>query len=122
MRAVVYTRYGSPEVLELIEVDTPVPGDEEVLVEVQAVSVNGSDWEGLRGQPLYSRLGGLAAAWASCARVGHRRAGRGGSEGAPRCLDQAMMCMPTFSVIWAGSPSMCACRARSGAHAVGYDL
>jgi NADPH:quinone reductase-like Zn-dependent oxidoreductase len=59
MQAVVYTRYGSPEVLGLTEVETPVPGDEEVLVEVRAVSLNGSDWEGLRGKPLYSRIGGL---------------------------------------------------------------
>ena len=33
--------------------------DGEVLVKVHAVSINGSDWEGLRGKPLYARLGGL---------------------------------------------------------------
>ena len=59
MKAVVYTRYGPPDVLRLTEVDTPVPRDDEVLVKVHAVSLNASDWESLRGRPLYSRIGGL---------------------------------------------------------------
>jgi NADPH:quinone reductase-like Zn-dependent oxidoreductase len=58
MKAVVYTRYGPPGVLRLAEVETPVPKDHEVLVKVHAVSVNASDWEVLRGKPLYSRVGG----------------------------------------------------------------
>jgi NADPH:quinone reductase-like Zn-dependent oxidoreductase len=58
MKAVVYTRYGPPGVLRLAEVETPVPKDHEVLVKVRAVSVNASDWEVLRGKPLYSRVGG----------------------------------------------------------------
>jgi NADPH:quinone reductase-like Zn-dependent oxidoreductase len=58
MKAVVYTRYGSPEVLRLQEVDRPSPKDDEVLVKVRAVSVNASDWETLRGKPLYARIGG----------------------------------------------------------------
>ena len=52
MKAVVYTRYGPPEVLRLTDVDIPVPGDDQVLVGVRAVSVNASDWEVLRGKPL----------------------------------------------------------------------
>lgn len=59
MKAVVYTRYGPPDVLHLTEVDTPAPGDGEVLVRVRAVSLNLSDWEGLRGRPFYARIGGL---------------------------------------------------------------
>jgi NADPH:quinone reductase-like Zn-dependent oxidoreductase len=59
MKAVVYTRYGSPDVLQLKEVDKPVPGDDEVLIKLEAVSLNRSDWEGLVGRPLYARLGGL---------------------------------------------------------------
>jgi NADPH:quinone reductase-like Zn-dependent oxidoreductase len=59
MKAVVYTEYGPPEVLQLIEVAKPVPTDDEILIRVQAVSVNRSDWEGLIGKPLYARLGGL---------------------------------------------------------------
>ena len=58
MKAVVYARYGPPEVLRLTDVDTPVPGDDQVLVKVHAVSLNASDWEVLRGKPVYSRIGG----------------------------------------------------------------
>ena len=58
MRAVVYTRYGPPDVLRLRDVQTPVPKDGEVLVKVHAVSLNASDWEALRGKPLYSRIMG----------------------------------------------------------------
>src|SRR5262250_1663067 len=58
MKAVVYERYGPPAVLRLAEVDTPVPKDDEVLVKVHAVSLNASDWEVLRGKPLYARIGG----------------------------------------------------------------
>src|SRR5215216_5094626 len=59
MKASVYTKYGPPDVLELKEVARPTPKNDEVLIKVQAVSVNRSDWEGLRGKPLYARLGGL---------------------------------------------------------------
>jgi NADPH:quinone reductase-like Zn-dependent oxidoreductase len=59
MKAIVYTKYGPPEVLQLIEVAKPTPRDDEVLIKVQAISVNRSDWEGLIGKPLYARIGGL---------------------------------------------------------------
>lgn len=59
MKAIVQRRYGPPDVLELTEVALPTPTDDEVLVKVQAVSVNRSDWEGLVGSPLYARIGGL---------------------------------------------------------------
>lgn len=59
MKAVVYYEYGSPDVLRLEEVEKPTPKDDEVLIKVHAVSVNGSDWEGLTGKPLYARMGGL---------------------------------------------------------------
>ncbi len=49
MRAIVFTRYGSPDVLELKEVAKPIPGDDEVLVKVLAASLNDWDWEALRG-------------------------------------------------------------------------
>jgi NADPH:quinone reductase-like Zn-dependent oxidoreductase len=58
MKAVVYTRYGPPDVLRVADVATPVPKDNEVLVRVAAVSLNRSDWETLRGKPLYARIGG----------------------------------------------------------------
>ncbi len=59
VRAVVYDRYGPPDVLRVADVEMPVPAAHEVLVEVVATSVNLSDWECLRGSPLYARIGGL---------------------------------------------------------------
>ena len=61
MRAVVYDRYGPPDVLRVEEVPMPSPGAGQVLVKVAATSVNLSDWECLRGSPLYARIGGLRA-------------------------------------------------------------
>ena len=59
MKAFVYNRYGSPDVLHPTEVEKPVLNDDEVLVKIRAVSINGSDKEGLMGKPLYSRADGL---------------------------------------------------------------
>ena len=59
MKAVVRERYGSPDVLRLTEIEKPVPTDDQVLIKIRAVSINGSDREGLIGKPLYSRMGGL---------------------------------------------------------------
>jgi len=59
MKAIVRTKYGPPEVLHLTEVEKPIPTDDQLLIRVRAVSINGSDWEGLIGKPLYVRAGGL---------------------------------------------------------------
>jgi NADPH:quinone reductase-like Zn-dependent oxidoreductase len=59
MKAIVYEKYGSPDVLHLTEVKKPIPTDDQILIKVHAVSVNGSDWEGLIGKPLHVRAGGL---------------------------------------------------------------
>ena len=59
MKAITYHEYGSPDVLRLEEVPTPIPADDELLIKVHSVSVNRSDWEGLIGKPLYARLNGL---------------------------------------------------------------
>ncbi len=59
MKAVVYERYGSPDVLHVEEVPLPSPAARQVRVEVAATSVNLSDWESLRGSPAYARIGGL---------------------------------------------------------------
>src|SRR6266852_8251120 len=63
MKAIVYKKYGPPEGLRLKEVKRPTPTDDEVLIKVQAVSVNRSDWERLTGTPLYARIGGLLRPW-----------------------------------------------------------
>ncbi|HWD42867.1 MAG TPA: NAD(P)-dependent alcohol dehydrogenase [Actinomycetota bacterium] len=55
MQAITYHRYGAPEVLQLEEVEQPVPGDGEVLVRVHAASVNPRDWHFLRGLPYVLR-------------------------------------------------------------------
>jgi NADPH:quinone reductase-like Zn-dependent oxidoreductase len=59
VRAAVYDRYGQPAVLRVEDIPTPSPAPGQVLVRVAATSVNLSDWETLRGSPLYARLGGL---------------------------------------------------------------
>ena len=58
MRAIVYRKYGSPDVLELEEVQKPTPEDDEVLVQIHAASVNSWDWDLLRGTPLARLMGG----------------------------------------------------------------
>ncbi|MBG0827392.1 NAD(P)-dependent alcohol dehydrogenase [Planomonospora sp. ID67723] len=61
MKAFVLRSYGSPDALELTDIDDPVPGDDEVLVRVRATSVQPYDWHLMRGQPYVARLmpGGL---------------------------------------------------------------
>lgn len=56
MKAIVYTRYGSPDVLQLNEVERPVPADDEVLVKVYAASVNAADLHLLRADPFPIRF------------------------------------------------------------------
>jgi hypothetical protein len=74
MRAIVLTRYGSPDVLQIKELEKPVPQDNEVLVQVYAASVNASDWHAMRGKPIRTPRGGLRAP--TYHRVGADLAGR----------------------------------------------
>ncbi len=55
MKAVVYTDYGSPDVLEIRDIKKPVPDDDQVLVKVRAVSVNPYDWHFIEGKPYIMR-------------------------------------------------------------------
>jgi NADPH:quinone reductase-like Zn-dependent oxidoreductase len=59
VKAVVYDRYGSPDLLRVEEVPVPSPAAGQVRVKIAATSVNLSDWEYLRGAPAYARIGGL---------------------------------------------------------------
>jgi NADPH:quinone reductase-like Zn-dependent oxidoreductase len=61
LKALVYTKYGSPDVLQLKDVEKPAPLDDEVLVEVHAASVNAYDWHFLTADVFLIRLmgGGL---------------------------------------------------------------
>ncbi|MDU0200598.1 NAD(P)-dependent alcohol dehydrogenase [Paenibacillus sp. MAH-36] len=59
MKAMVYTKYGTKDVLNLVEVEKPTPKDNEVLVRVHAASVNSWDWDLMRGIPYMVRLGGI---------------------------------------------------------------
>ena len=56
MKAIIQTRYGSPDVLQLREVDAPVLSEDQVLVRVHAAAVNIGDWHLLRGVPYVIRL------------------------------------------------------------------
>jgi NADPH:quinone reductase-like Zn-dependent oxidoreductase len=59
MKAMVYTNYGSPDVLRLEEVAKPTARDNEVLIHVRASSLNAWDWDLLRGRPYLTRIGGV---------------------------------------------------------------
>jgi NADPH:quinone reductase-like Zn-dependent oxidoreductase len=55
MKAIVYERYGPPEVFHLEDVDKPTPTGDRVLVKVRAVSVNAPDWRTMRADPFFIR-------------------------------------------------------------------
>lgn len=59
MKAIVYTTYGSPDVLTLKEIPIPAPKENEVLIRVKAASINSWDWDMIRGKPWIVRMWGL---------------------------------------------------------------
>lgn len=56
MKAIVYQKYGLPDVLELVEMEKPIPQDDEVLIKIRASSINAAEWYGMVGLPI-ARLG-----------------------------------------------------------------
>ena len=56
MKAIIYHNYGPPDVLQLEEIEKPVPNDNQVLVKIQAVSINPFDWHFMEGVPYIARL------------------------------------------------------------------
>src|SRR3954454_4586538 len=56
MKAVVHTRFGSPDVLQLVDRPRPEVAPQAVLVRVRASSVNAYDWHMMRGKPYFARL------------------------------------------------------------------
>src|SRR5215212_6788358 len=61
MKAIIYTEYGSPDVLQLKDTEKPAPKDDEVLIKIHAASVNAYDWHFLTADIFLLRLmgGGL---------------------------------------------------------------
>ena len=56
MKAIVYHRYGSPDVLKCADIERPTPKDNEVLIKVRAASANPIDWHFMRGTPYFMRI------------------------------------------------------------------
>jgi len=56
MKAIVFNKYGSPDVLKLMEVEKPTPKDDEVLIKIYATALNPLDWHVMRGAPFLARM------------------------------------------------------------------
>src|SRR5215208_5537668 len=57
MKAILFPKYGSPDVLQLTEIEKPVPNESQVLIKVHAASANPLDWQRMRGEPFLARMG-----------------------------------------------------------------
>ena len=75
MKAVVYTDYGSPDVLEIRDIQKPVPNDDQVLVKVRAAALNPLDWHFMEGTPYIVRAMGAGLRKPKSPRLGVDLAG-----------------------------------------------
>ena len=57
MKAILFPKYGSPDVLQLAEVEKPAPNENQVLIKVIAAAANPLDWHRMRGEPFLARMG-----------------------------------------------------------------
>jgi NADPH:quinone reductase-like Zn-dependent oxidoreductase len=76
LKAISYTKYGSPEVLQFKDVEQPTPGDDEVLIKIHAASLNAYDWHFLTADIFLVRLMGAGLLKPKDTRLGADMAGR----------------------------------------------
>src|SRR4030043_2328509 len=81
MKAIVYTKYGPPDVLQLKDVEKPAPKDDEVLIKVHSAALNAYDWHALTADIFLVRLMGFGLLKPKNKILGADIAGRGEAVG-----------------------------------------